>query len=201
MSKDEFQSDKIYSTFWWIITLDPKHPSNYNPNVKEIHGYSKRIGHDEARDKGALLMKRIIMLHSRGYFEKSRNIKIYMKRGDLLNKENSQPLLKLQKQDYEISSECLSDKKMFEEFFIKKGIQRFLNKFYESIKEGKDVNYLRPNFNKYSKDDLFKTENYNFRTKAQLWAWGEKMIRNGHPPELVMNFTRKYLETRTFPEE
>ncbi len=195
MEKKQFNSDKMYSTYWWIIKLDLNHPKNYSAKVTEITGYSKASGHDEARNKTELLMKKIIMLYSQAYFEKGKFITIYMRQGELLNKANSRVLITMTKNDYLIDASCISDKVFYHEFFIKGGIINFLSRFYDCIAKGEDVKYLLPKAKAtFSKDDYLDVTKQNFRTKAHLYAYCEKMIKNGHPFDSVSNFQRKYEE-------
>ena len=198
MEKQKFVSDKIYSTFYWVINLDPRHFGN-NPNVNVIHGYSKSCGHDEAKDKALLLMRKILMLHSNGYFGRSKNIIFYMKHGDFLDKSSARILFSLTKRDYKIHPECISDKKFYEEFFIKKEVQNFLTRFYNCIFNNEDVKYLLPKAKAtFSKDDYLNVDKQKFQNQAQLYAYCEKMIKNGHPFDAVMGFLHKYLETKSF---
>jgi hypothetical protein len=190
----KFEADKIYSTYWWVIKLDPKHPSNYNPNVIEITGYSKNQGHDEAKDIYYLLLSKIIMLHSKGYFDKSLHIDFYKRKGDLLNKSNCIYLFRLSQKDYELSEEVINNKDSMKSI-TSNGIIDFLTKFYNIIAEGKDVKYLLPKRNpSFSKDEYFNTDNHRFKSKAHLYAFCTKMIVSGHAYDQVMNFQRKYEE-------
>ena len=199
MEKEQFISDKLYSTYWWTIKLDPHHPGNYNRNVTEIHGYSKRVGHDEAKDKAELLMKKIIMLHSHGYFERGKFIIISMKDGEFLNKSNTRTLLSLAKKDYKIHPDCISDKLFYEDFFIKKGVLDFLTRFYDCVSNGKDIKFLLPKSRAtFSKDDYLNVSKQSFQTRKQLYAYCERMIKNGHPYEAVISFQRKYEDTKSF---
>ena len=192
------QPDKIYSTYWWIIILDPTHPDN-SPDIYEFTGYSKMSGHDEAKDKAELLMKKIIMLHSQGYFEKGKRITIFMKKGDLLNKANSRALLTLNRKDYTIDPECAADKAFFKDFLLDRGVLRFLKQFYDCIANGKTVQYLLPKSKaSFSKDDYLDVEKQHFNSEKQLDTYCERIYRNGHPFEAVMNFRRKYIERKPF---
>lgn len=200
MNKKKNKSDKMYSTYWWIIHLDKNHPSNYNKNVTEITGYSKILGYDECQNKHELLMKRIIMLHSNGYFEKSNSISIYYKQGEFLNKTTSIELLRLYKNDYEVNPRCLNDTTFYNTFFIKGGIVTFLTKFYDCIKTGRSVGGLLPKTkNDYSKDDVLDYKIKRFNSIAQLMAFAEQKIKSGYPVGAVMNYVIKYISLH-FPE-
>lgn len=198
MAKQEFKSDKLNSTYWWIIKLDPNHPENYNENVKEITGYSKREGHDEARNKSELLKKKVLMLHSRGYFEKSTKITFYLRNGEFLDKNNSIMLIELTKKDYGINNRIYSDKEFYNAIYKKSGLILFLDRFYHAISNNGDLKELLPDSKpKGSKDDLFDVAKHYFHTRKQLYTYCQKLIDNKHPYEAVMNFQRKY-EQRNF---
>lgn len=193
MENKKMNPDKIYSTFWWEMKLDLNHPQNYSQRVKDMTGYSKIAGHDEAKDKAELLMKKIVMLNSRGYFEKSTLIIFYMRQGNFLNKSASVELLRMNKKDYLVNEVCKSDRTFYTDFFIKRGVLNFLTRFYDFKTSGKDVKYLLPNFKpKFSKEDFFDVSKHNFKTRKHLYAYGEKLHKDGHPYEAIMHFQRKY---------
>lgn len=190
-----FESDKIHSTYWWVIKLDHSHQANYNKEVKEITGYSKSIGHDEARDKAILIMKKIVMLHSHAYFDKSLYILIYMRCGEILDKSDSILLFKLMKTDYEISKECMSDQNFYQKFIIERGVIIFLKRFYEYIANKKDIKSLIPNTRTYkSKDEYFDIAKQRFHSRIQLHIYCEKLIKSGHPYGVVTHFVKMYEE-------
>jgi hypothetical protein len=198
MEKIKLTPDKLYSTYYWVINLDPRHAIN-SPNVLVFHGYSKFSGHDEAKDKAMLLMKKIIMLHSNGYLGRSRSIIFYMKRGDFLDKSNAIILFSLTKRDFKIHPECILDKTFYSDFFTKKGILNFLNRFYDCLLNNKEVKHLLPiQKATFSKDDYLNVEIQTFSSHKQLHAYCQRMINNGHPFEAVMNFMLKYLERKPF---
>lgn len=186
-------ADKVNSTYWWIIELDHSHPSNYNPNVKEITGYSKFQGHDEARDKHNLFESKVIMLFQRGYHQRSHRITIYMKNPDdtMVLKETSIPLFVLERRDFKIDSAEMLDEKTFR---IKEKVE-FLTKLYTSSVMGKDITYLvKQRRIIYTKDDFFNVDKHTFLTQAHLIAYCQKKIADGHPKDQATNFFRKYLE-------
>lgn len=192
------KTDKIYSTYWWEMELDPNHPHN-SSKVKLMTGYSKYEGHDEAMDKLELFMKKIIMLHSNGYFDKSKFIIFFMRVGNLLDKSNCRTLLWMNKEDYKINDEIKFDTKFYKYFFIEGGVLDFLNRFYDYTKNNKDVKFLVPSKKvKFSKDDYLDVTKQNFVSRRHLYAYGEKMIKNGHPYDAVMNFQIKYEQNKPF---
>lgn len=72
---DTGQWDQVYSTYWWR--------GEYNPDQKKtfFKGYSKKYGHNEARDKDYLLISRVMMLLKNGYFDKCTQIEIHQRVG------------------------------------------------------------------------------------------------------------------------
>ncbi|MES2131996.1 MAG: hypothetical protein V4506_06565 [Bacteroidota bacterium] len=199
MENKKKNQDKIYSTFYWEMKLDKNHPANYSQKVDNMTGYSKYAGHDEAKDKAELLMRKIIMLHSNGYFEKTILITIYMRQGNFLDKSNSIELIKMNKKDYLINDVCKSDQSFYNDFFIKRGVLSFLTRFYDFKALGKDVQYLLPNFKpKFSKEDYFDISKHNFKTRKHLYEYCNKLVNNGHPYEAVMHFQRKYELNKPF---
>lgn len=138
-------------------------------------------------------MKRILMLHTNGYFEKSIYITFYYKQGEFLNKTTSVEILRLFKTDYKISSRCLGDIQFHENFFVKGGIVTFLTKFYDCIKSGRSVSGLIPDLkHSGSKDDKLDHKIKRFENRAQLMAYGEKLMKSGYPIGAVLNFVLKY---------
>jgi len=191
-----FLSDKIYSTYFWIIALDPTHEKNYNPNVTEITGYSKMQGHDETKDKAQLLMARIVMLFTRGYFERGTHIDFYMRQGELMNKSNCRHLVTLRRKDFELDESLIASRQLYQNF-VDKGLLKFLNDFYDCVAHGKNVKYLLPKKSKlFNKDDYFDPakvhESMKIKTHQSLYAYSEMLIKNGHAFDAVMNFIKKY---------
>lgn len=139
------------------------------------------------------------MLHSRGYFEKTTIIVFYMRQGNFLNKSSSIELIRMNKKDYTINEVCKSNQSFFSDFFLKKGVLTFLTRFYEFKVSGKDVKNLLPNFKPtFSKDDYLDISKQNFKSMPQLYAYCEKLIKNGHPYEAVIHFQRNYELNKTF---
>lgn len=67
--------DEIYSTYWWR--------GEYLPGQKRqvFKGYSKKWGHNEAKDKEYLLIKKVLMLQQHGYIDSSAQIEIHRREG------------------------------------------------------------------------------------------------------------------------
>lgn len=184
-------ADKLNSTYWWEINLDHRHPRNYNYKVETLSGYSKFQGHDEAKDKVEMLQRKILMLATNGYFERSKYILIYKRAGTFINKSSDKLLLTLLPKDYILPTENVG--KMPKTVI-------FLSKLYDCIKTGKEIKYLLPKpRSTFNKDEFFEIERYNFPSRIHLYAWAEQKIKDGHSFLQVQNFVVKYSEQKTFP--
>lgn len=189
-SKANPPADKIYSTWWWEIELDHKHPRNYNPKVTTLTGYSKLQGHDEAKDKAHVLMKRVIMLATNGYFERSKYIIFYKRGGNLINKSTDKIMFTTYPKTFEIPVYNVGKMPR---------LTKFLIDLYDHLAKGKEIkNLLPPANDKFSKDDYFDITRHNFQTQAHLYAYAEQKIKDGHNFLQVQSFVAKYLEQKTF---
>ncbi len=191
--------DKIYSTYWWEIELDHRHPRNFSPKVTTLTGYSKLQGHDEAKDKNTLLMKRVYMLAANGYLDANPNrvkyITIYKRSTVMINKNADPQILYLMPRDFEMK---LTDTQLYP------GLVKFLKDLYDYLKTGKDIRNLLPkDAEKFSKDQYFDITRYNFPSRMHLYTWAEKMIKDGHSFAQVQSFVYKYTQNKIFvqPQE
>lgn len=185
-TKSNLQWDKINSTWWWEIQLDHSHVRNYNTRVQMITGYSKAQGHDEAKDKMQMLMRKILMLATNGYFQRSKYIIIYKRAGQLVDKQRDQIMVTLLPKDYKLPPENIGQTPE---------LVSFLTKLYDHIRDGKDVNYLLPKPRaEFSKDEYFQIERHSFPSRKHLYNWAEKMIKDGHSFLQVQSFVIKYIE-------
>lgn len=179
------QADKMISTFYWEMFLDKNHPQN---SVDKLTGYSKFQNHDEAKDKKQMLMRKIIMLHSQGYIERSTRIEVFQRTGDFINKTTDTQILILQKND------CTIHERVMKDF----AFVQFIQKFYQFRKEGKEVQTLLPKPNAtFSKDEYLNID-LQFRiigtSELKLASYCSRLIRNGHPFGAVNNFYNCYKE-------
>lgn len=74
-ARDTGHWDQIYATYWWR--------GDYLPGQKKtfFKGYSKKYGHNEAKDKEYLLISRVLMLQQHGYIDKCSKIEIHKRAG------------------------------------------------------------------------------------------------------------------------
>lgn len=190
MKKTNLIADKIYSSFWWKIELDSNNPRNYNRNVQTLTGYSKFQGHDEAKDKIQMLMRKIIMLATNGYLDCSTDIIIYKRMGELIDKKRDIELVTLFRKDYNMPIENIGKNPELVEF---------LKKLYSHIRDGIKVDNILPRPRaQFNKDEYFEITRHNFSTHAHMYSWAEKMIKDGHSFLQVQNFIVKYLEKKPF---
>jgi hypothetical protein len=179
-------ADKLYSTYWWIIVLDSRHPDN-NPNGITMHGYSKFQGHDEMFDKEMLLLKKILMLAQHGYVKKCQEIEIFWRAGNFVDKKNDEKMLTLYPRSF------ILEKRFMQPKFLK--LQTFLTKLYDAIAHGKQIDNLLPKRKiNFTKDDYIDVNKWFFKSKAQLSTHCTRLIQNKHPFDAVINFREKYLE-------
>lgn len=187
----KLQADKIYSTFWWEIELDHRHPRNYNYKVTQLTGYSKFQGHDEAKDKAQMLMRKVLMLATNGYLERSKYIIVYKRAGNLVNKKQDRILFTLQPKTFVIPPENIGKIPKLAEFLIK---------LYDHITTGRNITHLLPKPEAtFSKDEYFDVSRHNFPTQIHLYTFAEQKIKDGHSFLQVQGFVAKYLEQKPFP--
>ena len=115
--KPVFIADKANCTYWWHISFNP------DQNVKEMTGYSKFQGMNEAASKDTCLMSKIEMLYKNGYFHRSRVISIYKRIAPLPNKDIDELILA-------ITPESIA---YFGDSFY---VQRFLESFKLAVENG-----------------------------------------------------------------
>lgn len=176
--------DKIFSTYYWIIYLDPAHPQN-NPRIQYMRGYSKAEKQSEARDKDYLLKSKVINLAKHGYLDKCTHIEMKRRTGNTINESIDKVIFTLYKKDFKIPPEHL-DKSSF---------IRWLEDLYQAHRKDKNFDGLlsKPKTD-FSQDDLFKIEKYKFATLRQLIAQCDRFINFGHPKGMVEGFYTKYLD-------
>lgn len=186
MQKQNLIADKIYSTYWWEIYLDHNHERNWNKKVEMLTGYSKFQNHDEAKDKNQMLMTKVLMLATNGYFERCKYIIMYKRIGNLVDKSKDKIIFTLKPKDYILPTENIGQNPE---------LVTFLTNLYDHIKTGKNIRNLLPKSQaKFSKDEYFQIERHSFPSHRHLYNWAEKMIKDGHSFLQVQNFVVKYTE-------
>jgi len=176
-------ADSKDSTFWWHIHLDRTNALN---SVDLLTGYSKFRGQDEAADKKLMLLRKIVTLHRNGYFDRSRQIDIYMRVGPFINKAEDRLIMQLTPKMARLHESILEHTETVE----------FINNFYDYMKAGKDPAALlpKPKAN-FSKDDYFNVEKQSLRIGVdtlKLNAYTARLMKNGHPVDAVVNFFNQY---------
>jgi hypothetical protein len=116
-TKSPLVPDKINSTYWWVINMNP------DQKVEVITGYSKFEGFNEARNADDTLASKIEMLYKRGYFHRSRRITIYKRLGAMCNIETDQTLLEISPDNWIYYGES-------------KNIELFITNFRNRIENG-----------------------------------------------------------------
>lgn len=191
MSK-KLMADKANCTFWWRIHMNPNHP-DVKSTVKVIDGYSKFVLHNEAKNKEDVLMAKIEMLWKNGYIKKAISIDIYTKTGPLPSVNDDKHILTLMPNDYLIH-EKYYDKMPWR-------VKQFLINFYDCIKKGREVKFIRPLETKPQEtnknpDDLFDINKHNFKNYSELYYFAEKQKSLGQAKGLVDSFVQKYISQR-----
>lgn len=178
--------DKIYSSYYWKINLDPKVPTN---RVPDITGYSKKIDEQEAQDKDYLLRKKIINLYTNGYFTKATHIEFYQRTGIVINKNSDPKILVIYPTHYAIPDLNFA--------LINKKHGRFLTEFYDRLKTGKDLSDLLPAIRRVkSKDDFLDIHKQDLPTESHLYNYAARLSLHGHPSGAVTNFINSYKEMK-----
>ena len=79
------------------------------------------------------------------------------------------------------------------------GLVKFLKDLYDYLKTGKNIQNLLPKDEiKFSKDQYFDINRYNFPSRSHLYAWAEQKIKDGHAFAQVQNFVYKYTQNKSF---
>lgn len=188
--KKKFQgtADKVNCTYWWRIYPDHNHPGNKS-SVERIDGYSKFQNNAEAKDKDDVLMAKCEMLYKNGYLKRATHIEIFLRRAPLPSVDEDLLILTLYPNDYKLSPLYLQN--------INWRMQKFLQNFYDAIKNNRPALGLRPLKDKTKQPvDEFDINLYNFKTHAELYAKAEKFISLGRAPGQIQDFVRKYTESR-----
>lgn len=86
-TKSPLVPDKINSTYWWELLMNP------DQNVERITGYSKFEGFNESRNADDTLASKIEMFYKNGYFHRCQKITIYKRLGAICNIETDEVIL------------------------------------------------------------------------------------------------------------
>jgi hypothetical protein len=182
--------DKMNSSYWWIIKLDGSHVQN-TPQGRAMTGYSKRQGHDEAKDKVQLVMSKTLMLATQGYTARSEQIEMYIRTGEFINKSSDPLMFTLYKKDFRLESGMLKPK--WEPVCI------FLDKLYTAIRTGQPINNLLPKKKiDWSKEDFFDLNKLFFTDVHQLDNYCRKLAKNDHPFDRIIKFREDYIDKKPF---
>jgi hypothetical protein len=175
--------DKVNSSYWWIVNLDPLHPDN---RTDKITGYSKFQKQREANCKNHVFMSKMEMLYKNGYFKRCKSIDIYRRVAPLPSIQEDPLMITLYPDDYTIPANYI-DKVPLE-------VKQYLQKFYGRMLRGLDVQGLRPlkDHKKESNDNIFDITQHKFKTFLELDQWAENKIAEGHAPGQVWGFMRSY---------
>ncbi len=174
--------DTKSSTFYWVITLDPKNPNN---TISVMSGYSKVENQHENADKEAMLKRKIINLYTNGYFKRSLKIEIYQNTGVFIDKKLDPCIMVLYPTSYDFP------KGNHEIIFKKYGA--FLNDFYHKINSNQSLDNILPYSRKIkSQDDFLNINAFKFQSPANLYAHASRLLINGHPNGAVENFITQY---------
>lgn len=100
--------DEIHSTYWW--------KGYYLPGEKKLFfkGYAKKYGHNEAKDKEYLLIKKVLMLQQHGYIEKTSKIEIHKRIGACCM-ANDPIILTLHRDSFIMGDEILTNKTIYKD--------------------------------------------------------------------------------------
>ena len=170
--------DTIYSTFYWNIHLDIKHPMNSTP---VLTGYSKKEGDRENKDPDAMLKRKILNLLINGYFKRMERIDIFMRTEFAIDKKRDPKILVLYPTHYDIPE--LNHDVIFKKFGV------FLKEFYDRLNASKSMDGLLPKMkSQMQHEDYLKPENFKFPTVAHLYQHAARCITNGHASGEVNHF-------------
>lgn len=183
--------DKMYSSFYWNIHLNPAHEKNM-PHVKMLTGYSKKIGQDEAKDKKDLLIRKIYTLaSSNGYLDRALRMEFYHKKNQIIDKSTDSLVVTLFPNTFRFAEQYL--KPDYER------IQIFLNDLYQLRREGKSTDNILPKKKTFfSKDEYFDISKIHFNLPDQLENYCAKLVKNGHAWPQVMQFRLKYSQLKNW---
>lgn len=81
-ARDTGSWDQVYSSYWWKGTYLPGQKREF------FKGYSKKYGHNEAKDKDYLLISRVMMLQQHAYIDKCSKIEIHKRIGPICSAQD-----------------------------------------------------------------------------------------------------------------
>jgi hypothetical protein len=169
-------ADKLFSSFYWEIELDPTNP--LNKGAITLHGYSKEQNRAENRDKTQLLCNIILRINKAGYFNRFKEWRIYKRVGEFINKDVDNLFLIMYADTYKIA-DCKSNEPKTREQYQR--IIKFLSDFYDA-RAGKEVKNLLPqreNVFNFSTEELLDPRRVKFQSLKDLYAYCSKLISNG----------------------
>lgn len=185
------QWDIFYSSYYWIINLDPKHPTN---TTDRLTGYSKKVNQSENQDRELLLRRKIVNLFLNGYLNRATSIQIFARKGDIIDKRTDPQILVLTLNSYSFGA-------AYEQTMLKLHGQ-WLENFYSLIRRkapDSDYKNLVPIQRKpVSKDEFLNVSNYSFTSIDQLYSHAARLARHGHAEGQINHFIHTYKQLKNW---
>jgi len=173
-----FKADVNRSTYRWKIYLT----NNYS-----FYGYSKKEGKEEVKDKVKLLMRKIIMLKNKNYFDHTRTIRIEIFQRTQLGEYNE---LLCTLYPFHVA---LADNLKFN---TNPKVQDFLKMFYDLVRTGNiaQLDYSYVGYSNIKEEDIYRMFAGRFKNIDELQKYCNELIIQGHVAERVQHFQRQYKE-------
>lgn len=169
--------DTFYSTYFWRVYLDKRHPDN-SQEVEFLTGYSKRIGQREASDKAHMLKVKIINLFNNGYFKKMIKWEIQARTGEVIDHKRDPIIMVLTPTGYTFPGANTD--------LMWKLHGKFLDEFYSRIRANKSMDGLLPNARKGMDSDKHLDPSLrNHPSVDHLYSYASRLSRFGHPSGAV----------------
>jgi hypothetical protein len=146
--RKELVWDKKNSTFHWLIALDEEHESYAYKGTSKfgaiiLDGYSGTIGFNERSNKQELLLKNVIFL-TKKYSEKSKNIRIFLKAGEEIDKNIDPCLIEIFPNNPPLISPNAKKILIYGKQLMDEQFCNFLVSLWRMNKAGTDIDRFRP---------------------------------------------------------
>lgn len=170
------QFDKHRSTFRWLIYLE---------TGKVLDGYSCGKYSEEPQDKIFLLESVMLRLYRSGYWKASKCLYIEWYLQDIYGEKSNDELITVTTPTEYKFGTC-------EKYVHNERLQKFMRRFYESIKSGKVSDQLRDRPVRITEKDKFSVSHKRFNTSVELVNYCAE-LKKFYPEGLVRDFYYKYI--------
>jgi len=181
--------DKVYSSFWWQIELNPTH--HLNKGAYGFRGYCKAEGQTEPKDKDQLLKTKLVMLFTQGYIDRCLSIIVHQRKGAFINLAEDTPIIHLTPHNAILYPAYKGNNSE---------IQKLISDIYQKAMKGVQVDLIlrKPKYEtkliNNSKDDKLDVNKIKLYSIDALSNYCTRLLTEGFPREAVNSFMQKSLD-------